>query len=183
MAGKARKNPNQLAGHRQGRASLAAIAVRTAEDRAANVPQMPTVGAGVPRFLQVTRRAWQLYWTSELSDHVDRTADLYRVERWIRVVDTAERAWRTCQQDWVALGSMGQVRLNPMFKVVEFCEAQLKVAEEQLGMTPLARARLGIAFGEAASALDKLQDAMNEPDEPKGPRAMGNTIEGTWEPL
>jgi P27 family predicted phage terminase small subunit len=142
---------------------------------------MPVVPRGL---LARSRQIWERFWGSELSAHVDRAADIYRVERWIRDVDELERAWRLFRRERFVTGSMGQIRLNTVWKVVQDCESRVAKSEEQLGMTPLARARLGLTLGQAANTLDELNRRMNEPDEPKGPRVVaGRTIDGEWSPL
>lgn len=180
MAGRARKAPNAIAGHRKRPADLRALPapVEDAEELPA-----PTAPRGL---LARSRDIWKRFWSSELSEHVDREADMYRVERWIRDVDELERAWRLFRSERFVTGSMGQVRINTVWKVVQDCEARVRLAEDQLGMTPLARARLGLTLGQAGNALDELNRRMNEPDEPKRPRPAtqnGQVIEGDWSPL
>ena len=176
MAGRPRKAPNAIAGHRaKPRGQIVALPPVAVEES----PPAPACPRGV---LKRSREIWARFWESELADHVDRTADLYRVERWIRDADELERAWRLFRQARFVTGSMGQTRLNTVWKVIQDCEARIAKADEQLGMTPLARARLGLTLGQAGNELAELNRRMNQPDEPARPRPV-NTVEGEFQPL
>ena len=59
-------------------------------------------------------------------------------------------------------GSTRQPTLNPLAAYIAQCEAAITRAEEQLGLTPLARMRLGI---ETAKARYTLADLSRELDE------------------
>lgn len=177
MVGRPRKAPNALAGHRARPDRLEIVPVEHNGAR----PRPPAIPRGV---LKRSKEIWERFWASELSDHVDREADLYRVERWIREVDELERAWRLFRSERFVTGSMGQIRLNTVWRVVQDCEARVARAEEQFGMTPLARARLGLTLGQAGNALEDLNRRMNEPDESRQPRVVrAGVIEGDWKPL
>ncbi len=184
MAGKPRKAPNAIAGHRtkqpitsSAAAALSVVAVSAPEEERV-VPAVP------PGILKRSREIWARFWKSELADHVDREGGLYRIERWIRDVDELERAWRLFRSERFVTGSMGQTRLNTVWRVIQDCEARVAKAEEQLGMTPLARARLGLTLGAEANTLADLNRRMNEPDEARGARLVNpKTIEGEWSPL
>ncbi len=175
MAGRPRKAPNAIAGHRT-KATPFALVPSTVVD----IEPPPATPRGL---LARSRGIWDRFWGCELSDHVDRGADLYRVERWIRAVDELERAWRTYRSARLVTGSMGQVRINTIWRVVQDCEAFVAKAEEQLGMTPLARARLGLTLGQAGNTLEELNRRMNASDEPPGPHRGKAPIEGEWKPL
>ena len=185
MAGKPRKAPNAIAGHRaKPPGGLRALPVPAAET--GEPVEIPAFPRGL---LKRSREIWVRFWESELAVHVDRSADLYRIERWARDVDELERAWRLYRQSRFTTGSMGQTRLNSVWKVIQDCETRIAKAEEQLGMTPLARARLGLTLGAAATTLDDLNRRMNEPDEVQGPRPVPGRsrpkvpIEGEFSPL
>jgi phage terminase small subunit len=169
MAGRPRKAPNALAGHRAPRQGLKIVPN----------PERPPPPKPPTGLLKWTRERWDAYWSAPISDHVDRDSDLHKVESFFEFVDERRRAWTAYRRKRFVPGSMGQLRLNPVWKVVLECEQRIDRLGDELGLSPLARARLGIAFGEAASAMRELEEAMNEPDEPRGPQP----IEGEWKPL
>ena len=187
MVGRPRKPPNAIAGHR------AKVPRLPAASSSATAPALPAPGQsddgdGIPAYprgiLKHSREIWVRFWRSELAGKVDRQGGMYRVERWIRYVDELERAWRLYRQARFVPGSMGQTRVNTVWRVIQDCEANIVKAEDQLGMTPLARARLGLTIGEAALTVDELNRRMNQPDEPMGPRLVNpDAIEGEFQPL
>jgi P27 family predicted phage terminase small subunit len=128
--------------------------------------------------LAATKRIWSAYWQSPVSRAVDREADRYRVERWITTVDEYERITAIFKQTRIVKGSTGQAVLNPLSQYLQQVLAEINKAETELGLTPLARMRLGIAYGEAqltalelARALDELGEVAIEP----------GVIDGEWE--
>jgi P27 family predicted phage terminase small subunit len=128
--------------------------------------------------LAATRRIWNAYWNSPVSRAVDVDADRYRVERWISTVDEYERVNAAFKQTRIVKGSTGQPVLNLLNQYLQQLLAEINKAETELGLTPLARMRLGIAYGEAqltalelARALDELGEVAIEP----------GIIEGDWE--
>jgi P27 family predicted phage terminase small subunit len=128
--------------------------------------------------LAATKRIWAAYWQSPVSRAVDREADRYRVERWITTVDEYERINAIFKQTRIVKGSTGQPVLNPLSQYLQQLLAEINKAETELGLTPLARMRLGIAYGEAqltalelARALDELGEVAIEP----------GVIDGEWE--
>jgi phage terminase small subunit len=56
----------------------------------------------------------------------------------------------------LTLGSEKQVRANPIYKVLQGLDAEIRQLEDRLGLSPLAKLQLGATFGSAASALDDL---------------------------
>jgi P27 family predicted phage terminase small subunit len=128
--------------------------------------------------LAATKRIWSAYWQSPVSRAVDREADRYRVERWITTIDEYERINAAFKQTRIVKGSTGQPVLNPLSQYLQQLLAEINKAETELGLTPLARMRLGIAYGEAqltalelARALDELGEVAIEP----------GVIDGEWE--
>jgi P27 family predicted phage terminase small subunit len=128
--------------------------------------------------LAATKRIWSAYWNSPASRAADPGADRYRVERWITTVDEYERINAAFKQTRIVKGSTGQPVLNPLSQYLQQLLAEINKAETELGLTPLARMRLGIAYGEAqltalelARALDELGEVAIEP----------GVIDGEWE--
>jgi P27 family predicted phage terminase small subunit len=177
------KDSTRRQGHRTGRAPLAlpgkpaSKPAKSGPKPAKNGPKSREMRA--PKgLLAATRRIWAAYWQSPVSRAVDVDADRYRVERWITTVDEYERVNAAFKQTRIVKGSTGQPVLNPLNQYLQQLLAEINKAEAELGLTPLARMRLGIAYGEAkltalelARALDELGEVAIEP----------GVIGGEWE--
>ena len=133
-----------------------------------------TVKTSVPRapknLLPASKRLWTDFWNSPVSHAIDPDADRYRIERWITTVDEYERVNAAFKATRIVRGSTGQPALNPLAQYLQQLLAEINKAETELGLTPLARMRLGIAYGEAqltalelARALDELGEVAIEP--------------------
>lgn len=114
-------------------------------------------GAAVPalplppgRALAATRRTWEAFWLSDVARAVDPHTDAHRLTRWITCVDEWHRALRLYRAGRLVEGSRGQPAVSPAWRLVSDLEEQLRHAEQALGLTPAARPRLGVVFGEAA---------------------------------
>jgi P27 family predicted phage terminase small subunit len=105
-------------------------------------------------------------------------ADRYRLERWITTVDEYERISAAFKQTRIVKGSTGQPVLNPLSQYLQQLLAEINKAEAELGLTPLARMRLGIAYGEAKLTALELSRAV---DELEAVAIEPGIIEGDWE--
>lgn len=162
MSGRPRKVPNAIAGHRASAEPLRLV------PPSAPPPEPP---AGLQ---PATVEVWNRYWRSDISSLVDREAGLYTVERWIWYVDELGDAQRKFMRKRYTPGSTGQAAASPAWRVIQNLEAMIRNIEEALGMTPLARRRLGYTLGPAGAsgrnrdALDELNDDLDasesEPD-------------------
>jgi P27 family predicted phage terminase small subunit len=137
------------------------IALSGAPDQGRAVPRAP---AGL---LASSRKRWRTYWESNLAQAVDRQVDLARIERWILTSDEYEKVSATLKQVPLVKGSTGQPAMNPLLSYFSALLAELRAAETELGMTPLARQRLGIAYGQARLTVEELRRLLRERiDEP-----------------
>lgn len=155
------------------------IGLLPARDAEAFIPKAP------PGLLKKTRDVWDAYWRSSVSNAVDPDADAHRIRRWIMAVDEYERCLDVYRKGRLVRGSMGQPVLNPLAAQLNTLEGQIARAELELGLTPMARLRLGIEIGRAqltAADLNKLLDEqqVTEP-EISEPRILENTWESDWE--
>lgn len=155
------------------------------------VPRSPrgeNVTSFVPRpptgLLPLSRKRWQAYWTSKVAAAADPQSDGHRIERWIRSVDEYERIFAVFKKTRLVRGSTGQPVLNPLAAYLQQLRDDLMRAENELGLTPLARQRLGIAYGEASLTalelnrqLDSL-DLADETDEPDEILTLGAAEDG-----
>jgi P27 family predicted phage terminase small subunit len=106
--------------------------------------------------LSGSRKRWEEFWRSDVSQTVDRASDMGKLERWIRAVDEYERVLKVFKTARLVKGSTGQPTLNPLASYLSTLEAQICKAEDAYGMSPIARLKLGIALGEAHKSLADL---------------------------
>ena len=92
----------------------------------------------------------------------EATALLHRVERWIQAVNEYEIVSKEFRSSRLARGSAGQPVLSPLAGYLATLEATLSRAEAELGMTPMARLKLGIAYGQAKLTADALNHSLDE---------------------
>ncbi|MDR3661842.1 hypothetical protein [Mycobacterium sp.] len=114
--------------------------------------------------------AWAGYWGDTVSG-VTRESDTALVLRWVRNVDRYHRLIAEADRSPMVAGSTGQQRANPIYDLVLKIETSIKADEQQLGVGPLNRLRLGIAFSESAKSLAEL-NAEAEDDADNDPRLM-----------
>jgi P27 family predicted phage terminase small subunit len=120
--------------------------------------------------LAATRRAWERYWQSDVAT-VATGADHDLVERLFVLRDEHARVLRALRStgERMVSGSRQQPRLSPLFDLLFKLEASIHVLENELGLSPLARARLGIAVGAAkltAAELNRItRDRPHHDDE------------------
>jgi|TARA_Y100000034_G_scaffold63208_1_gene76463 P27 family predicted phage terminase small subunit len=98
--------------------------------------------------LAQTRRDWHTYWESDVASLAE-DVDLPALRRLFRMYDQHERAMRVVRKALTVKGSMGQIRVNPLADYAAKLDTQILRLENEVGVTPMARQRLGIAVGEA----------------------------------
>ena len=120
------------------------------------------------RWLTKTRSYWKEYWDSELASTAQRV-DFPAFYRLFQYYDEVERANRTIQnmgnKGLLSVGSTGQPTINPLIMLTLKLEEKVLNLEPELGLTPLARQRLGIAFGEAQMGFKQLQQLLTDDEE------------------
>jgi P27 family predicted phage terminase small subunit len=180
------KDAGRRQGHRTGR-DLPIVPAKTSPDRAKTTSKLAKTGPNTAKTpmprppkgpLAASKRLWTAFWNSPVSHTVDLAADRYRIERWISTVDEYERINAAFKHTRIVKGSTGQPVLNPLAQYLQQLLGEINKAEAELGLTPLARMRLGIAYGEAkltalelSRALDELEEVAIEP----------GIIDGDWE--
>jgi P27 family predicted phage terminase small subunit len=144
------KHPDRRQGHRSDPtgAVLPLGAVRE--------PPAPPAGLLAP-----ARAAWACFWASPLAALVT-PADVPTLERLFGLYDERDRAWRAYRRRRLVEGSQGQPVASPLFGVVAGLDRQILALEDRFGMSPAARLRLGIRFGQAARTLDDLARELGE---------------------
>jgi P27 family predicted phage terminase small subunit len=141
---RALKHPALLAGHRRRREM-----VRVEGGGGQPVPRPP---AGL---LPVTVKTWRSLWRSRVAQSWDRSSDLPVVTRYALLLDRWQRYDDIVRGAPMVRGSKDQLRANPLASRMDAIESQLRSLEDQLGLTPAARLRLGISLVEAQTALSR----------------------------
>lgn len=116
------------------------------------------------------QNAWRSYWQDALSG-VMRDADATMVLRWVNNLDRYHRLLAEADREPIVAGSTGQPKANPIYDLALKVESSIKDDEKQLGVGPLNRMRLGVAFSESAKSLADLNAEVESDDEDDDPRA------------
>ena len=145
----------------QRRGGLGDLAVSARAPDPGRIPRTP------PDLAPETRRLWRNAWRSPVGRAWDRASDFHLVTRWIRDVDRFETI--SARYDLaLETGLDGEGPLSPGFLGRELHKAagRISTAELQLGMTPLARERLGLTAGQSRIAADSFVAPLesNRPD-------------------
>lgn len=131
-------------------------------DRAEADPQ-PTPAP--PANLSAARIAdWDNYFDSPLAGLVQQT-DLSVVRRLWGYYQQHDELTAIFQKSRLVVGSTGQPRMNPAADAILKLEGAILRLENELGLTPSARLRLGITFADATNSLEKLTEHVMELDD------------------
>ncbi len=120
-------------------------------DEPASAPPPPDVDPAVVE-------AWNAYMAADVAKVLDEV-DLPLLRRWAHAYDQ----WLTTSAAVKAhgpyvQGSMGQPVLSPEVKYLKGLEADIQKYETELGMTPMARARLGLTVAEVGLTVAELNE-------------------------
>lgn len=118
--------------------------------------KIPPVPQGL---LPSVRRSWRVFWESSIPQVLNEV-DQRGIRRLFRLYDQHERALEILEKAMLVKGSVGQIRVNPVADLVLKLESAILRLENEFGLTPMARARLGIALGEAHRSLTDLNRAI-----------------------
>jgi P27 family predicted phage terminase small subunit len=147
------KPPERRQGHRSHEPAATLIVPATWE-----VPDPPN------GLLRATRDAWAAFWSSPLRALVT-PADVPALERLFQLRDEQARLWRGYRRKRLVEGSQGQPVGSPFFGMAMKLEDQIVRLEAQFGLSPAARLRLGVSFGQAARTLEDLARDLEGPSE------------------
>jgi P27 family predicted phage terminase small subunit len=105
---------------------------------------------------------WAALWQSDTAAVIEET-DLPVVYRLFGLYAQHKKAADVVLQGLVVKGSVGQVRVNPLADHLLKLETAILRLENELGLTPMARARLGVLLrteddneNEAPSVIDEI---------------------------
>lgn len=144
----------------------------------ADKPIIPAVPKGLTA---ASKKRWRTFWLSPLATVVEISTDLHRVERWITAVDEYEKVGKVFRSSRLVKGSTGQPVLNPLASYLTSLEATISRAEQELGMTPLARLKLGIAVGQAKLTAEALNKSLNEAGQDRPQIVDAEAWEAEWQ--
>ena len=124
-------------------------------------PVAPPAPAGLSAALV---ESWAVFWASSLAGVLVDT-DVPDLERlwWLR--DQEQRARAAYAKRPLVKGSMGQPVANPAGKMALEFMREARLLEDRFGLSPSARLRLGVTFGEASRSLDELNRMMQSDDD------------------
>ena len=146
-------------GKRQNRRARSNLKLIAQHDPAAVVVPEPPEGMG-----EAQVASWQEFWRSELSQLVKGT-DMGAVRRLWSYYQQHDDLTRVFDRSRLVSGSQGQPRLNPALDGLMKLEGAILRLENELGLTPSARLRLGITFADATNSLDALARKFDVPDD------------------
>ena len=104
--------------------------------------------------------------TMELARAHLMPTDIFAARRWIHWVNEWLKSVEVLGDRPLVMGSAGIV-VNPIVRYIRECETKIEHAETVMGLTPLARMRLGITYAMEQSALAALKSG-----QPTKPRLM-----------
>jgi hypothetical protein len=111
--------------------------------------------------LPQTHADWATLWDADVARAI-QPHHLSAVRRLFRFRDQFERAMAIAETALVVKGSTGQMRSNPLLETAQRLDASILRLENELGLTPLAQARLGVATGSAQLTLEELNRIARE---------------------
>lgn len=121
-------------------------------ESARSIPKPP------PGLQALIRSAWESFWTTPLAQLIT-DADLPALHRLFDLYDELDRIWRAAKKHRIVTGSQGQEVLNPLYKQSDSLRNEIRQLEDRFGLTPMARLKLGVKFGEAKRSLaDEVDD-------------------------
>lgn len=128
--------------------------------------------------LPETVARWEAFWRSDMARHVQPAADMGRIIRWVQAWDEWIRATRAFKKKRVVSGSQGQPVLNPLGGYIDKLEGVIARAEMEFGMTPMARARLGLTAAQGAVTAAQLNRMLSRD---RSNEAEPAVIDGDWD--
>lgn len=146
-------------GKRQNRRSRSNLKLIAQHDSSASMVPEPPDGMS-----EVQVSSWEEFWRSELSQLVKST-DMGAVRRLWSYYQQHDDLTAVFDRSRLVSGSQGQPRLNPALDGLMKLEGAILRLENELGLTPSARLRLGITFADATNSLDDLASRLRVQDE------------------
>lgn len=108
-----------------------------------------------------TVEQWESYWCSDVAQVVERRSDMAGVRRLFQLYDERDRAYQGYRGERLVEGSQGQPVINPLAKVMQNLDSEIRQLEDRFGLNPKARLQLGIHMTEARKGLSALMDGLD----------------------
>ena len=109
------------------------------------------------------RKVWQALWESPVGGALDWGSDQAALTRWIGYYDRWYRVFKQLESaDTLIVGSQGQDVLNPLSTELQRLESMIRSLENGLGLTPMARARLGLTQLEGTFVAAQLNQMIDQ---------------------
>jgi P27 family predicted phage terminase small subunit len=129
------------------------------------LPSRPAPPAPTHGWLKATRESWAEFWTHPIST-ITEDSDLPALWRMFDLRDERERYRRAIRKEGrLVTGSQGQQVMNPLLRQMQVVDAEIRALEDRFGLSPLARLRLGITFGEFSKTLQAVNQSLEEDDD------------------
>jgi P27 family predicted phage terminase small subunit len=135
---------------------------RKRKPRTVAAPPVPPPPSPSEEWLPPTKEAWRVYWASALAKAV-LDVDAPVIRRLFALYDQYERSMDAVRRALVVKGSTGQIRTNPLADHILKLEGVILRLENELGLTPMARVRLGIRIARPDATPAKAPDKTANP--------------------
>jgi len=119
------------------------------------VPLSPKVPAAPEGLSEALQEQWRDVWTSQVGRAIQPHHEP-ALRRLFTLRGQFEMAMRVVEEQPMVQGSTGQPRANPMADYALRVDAAILRLENELGLTPLSQAKLGMAVGSAQLTLEEL---------------------------
>lgn len=106
-------------------------------------------------WLKITQDSWATFWKSDVALAV-LPSDVTTLERLFELRDEVARLMRAAKKQRFVTGSMGQVVVNPTYSTADKLHTKLRMLEDRFGLSPSARARLGVEVVRLESSVADL---------------------------
>ena len=115
--------------------------------REKRVVPTPPLGLG-----PIARRRWRWFFLSWVADAVNLDSDAEALSHWIMAIDERSKLSDVVRKMPLVRGSHSQLMQNPLRRTLRELSKEIARAGEHFGMTPLARFRLQMTYGDPESA-------------------------------
>jgi P27 family predicted phage terminase small subunit len=113
-----------------------------------------------PDWSDRTIERWGSFWMSAVAQAVEVDSDLPAVERLFELYDERDRASAAYRKERMVEGSQGQLVMNPMGRMMQTLDKEIRNLEDRMGLNPKSRIALGIQINEARKGLNELMDGL-----------------------
>lgn len=155
---------------------------RSRRPRGASLTVMPPSKSRIAKpkppdgLLESIGESWEAFWASPLAQHTI-TSDLPALRRLFRLYHQREVYLTAGSEESLTRGSTGQMTLNPLLKEVDALDAKILALEDRFGLSPMARLKLQVTFGDASRSIAEVNAALAAPiaaeEDPDDPRLVG----------